>query len=160
VIHDIETDTAVVASLGGKAAPDIETAGIKPPPEAAIVSPLPGRQFDSEMLEVKVVAEDMGGGIAEVRLYQNGKILPREAAAKVAKDGSNETHLFQVRLVVGENRFKVVALSSDRGSAGPRGRATCTSSLSGSTATATRPSTSRTPRSTRRGCSVFSSRKA
>jgi len=119
VIHDIETDTAVVASLGGKAAPDIETAGIKPPPEAAIVSPLPGRQFDSEMLEVKVVAEDMGGGIAEVRLYQNGKILPLESVAQVAKEGTSQEHLFRVKLVEGENRLKVVALSRDRVESSP-----------------------------------------
>ena len=118
-VKAVEDDAAVVASLGEKAAPDIETAGIRPPPEVAIVSPLPGRQFDSDVQEIKVLAEDLGGGIGEVRLYQNGKILPREAAAKVAKDGSNETHLFQVRLVEGENRFKVVALSSDRVESSP-----------------------------------------
>jgi len=119
VVNGAEADAAVVASLGEKAAPDIETAGIRPPPEAAIVSPLPGRQFDSDVQEIKVLAEDQGGGIAEVRLYQNGKILPREAAAKVAKDGSTETHLFRVKLVEGENRFKVVALSRDRVESSP-----------------------------------------
>ncbi|NPV04444.1 MAG: hypothetical protein HPY67_06915 [Syntrophaceae bacterium] len=119
VVLDIETDTAVVAALGGKAAPDIETAGIRPPPEAAIVSPLPGRQFDSEALEVKVVAEDMGGGIAEVRLYQNGKLLPREAVARVTREGSSQEHLFRVSLVEGENRLKVVALSRDRVESSP-----------------------------------------
>ena len=113
-IKGVETDTAVVASLGEKAAPDLEAAGINPPPEAAIVSPLPGRQFDSDAQEVKIVAEDMGGGIAEVRLYQNGKILPREAVAKVAKEGSTEEHLFRVKLIEGENRLKVIALSRDR----------------------------------------------
>ncbi len=119
VIRDIETDTAVVASLGERAVPDIETVGIKPPPEAAIVSPLPGRQFDSEALEVKVVAEDMGGGIAEVRLYQNGKILPRESIARVTKEGSSQEHLFRVKLIEGENRLRVVALSRDRVESSP-----------------------------------------
>ena len=118
-VKAVEDDAAVIASLGGKAAPAIETAGIRPPPEAAIVSPLPGRQFDSEALEVKVVAEDQGGGIGEVRLYQNGKLLPRETAGKVTKDGSTQEHLFRVRLVEGENRFKVVALSSDRVESSP-----------------------------------------
>ena len=75
VIKSVEIDTAVVKGLGEKAAPDLE-AGIKPPPEVAILSPLPGKQFDSDVQEVKIVAEDMGGGIAEVLLYQNGKILP------------------------------------------------------------------------------------
>ena len=113
-VRGVEDDTAVVASLGEKAVPGIETAGIKPPPEVAIVSPLPGRQFDSEALEVKIVAEDLGGGIAEVRLYQNGKILPRESMAKVTKEGSTQEHLFRVGLIDGENRLKVVALSRDR----------------------------------------------
>ncbi len=118
-VKAVETDTAVIASLGEEAAPDIETAGIRQPPEAAIVSPLPGRQFDSEALEVKVVAEDMGGGIAEVRLYQNGKILPRESIAKVTKEGSSQEHLFRVKLIEGENRLKVVALSRDRVESSP-----------------------------------------
>ena len=75
-IKRVEIDTAVVKDLGEKAAPDLE-AGIKPPPEVAILSPLPGKQFDSDVQEVKIVAEDMGGGIDEVLLYQNGKLLPR-----------------------------------------------------------------------------------
>ncbi len=88
VVNGAEADGAVVASLGEKAAPDIETAGIRPPPEAAIVSPLPGRQFDSDVQEIKVHAEDQGGGVAEVRLYQNGKLLPREAAGKVTREAA------------------------------------------------------------------------
>ncbi len=118
-IRDAEEDKGVVASLGEKAAPDIEAAGIKPPPEAAIVSPLPGRQFDSDVQEIKVIAEDMGGGIEEVRLYQNGKLLPREAVAKVSKEGSTQEHLFRVKLVGGENRFRVIALSGDRVESSP-----------------------------------------
>ena len=113
-IKGVEVDTAVVALLGEKAAPDIEAAGIKPPPEVAILSPLPGRQFDSEALEVKIVAEDMGGGIDEVLLYQNGKILPRESVAKVKKEGSTQEHLYRVKLIEGANQLKVVALSRDR----------------------------------------------
>jgi hypothetical protein len=80
----------------------------------AILSPLPGRQFDSEALEVKIVAEDMGGGIDEVLLYQNGKILPPGASAKIRKDGSTQEHLFRVKLIEGANQLKVVALSRDR----------------------------------------------
>ena len=112
-VKGVEDDTAVLVALGEKAAPDIE-AGIKPPPEVAILSPLPGRQFDSEALEVKIVAEDMGGGIDEVLLYQNGKILPRESVAKVKKERSTQEHLYRVKLIEGSNQLKVVALSSDR----------------------------------------------
>ena len=72
VIKSVEADTAVVASLGEKAAPDIE-AGIKPPPEVAIVSPLPGKQFESDEQQVKIVVEDMGGGIDEVLLTRTAR---------------------------------------------------------------------------------------
>ncbi len=113
VIKRVEIDTAVVKDLGEKAAPDLE-AGIKPPPEVAILSPLPGKQFDSDVQEVKIVAEDMGGGIAEMLLYQNGKILPRDAGTKVKKEGSTQEHLYRVKLIEGTNKFKAVALSRDR----------------------------------------------
>jgi WD40 repeat protein len=112
-IKSVEIDTAVVKGLGEKAAPDLE-AGIKPPPEVAILSPLPGKQFDSDVQEVKIVAEDMGGGIDEVLLYQNGKILPRDAGTKVKKEGSTQEHLYRVKLIEGTNQLKVIALSRDR----------------------------------------------
>ncbi|OPY04310.1 MAG: WD domain, G-beta repeat [Syntrophaceae bacterium PtaB.Bin038] len=118
-VKAVEDDATVIASLGVKAVPDIERAGIKPPPEAAIVSPLPGGQFDSDEQEIKVIAEDQGGGIAEVRLYQNGKLLPREAAGKVTREGGTEEHLFRVKLVEGENRLKVVALSREQVESSP-----------------------------------------
>jgi WD40 repeat protein len=113
VIESVEADTAVVASLGEKAALDLE-AGIKPPPEVAIVSPLPGKQFESDEQQVKIVVEDMGGGIDEVLLYQNGKILPRDAGTQVKKEGSTQEHLYRVKLIEGVNQLRVVALSRDR----------------------------------------------
>jgi WD40 repeat protein len=114
VIKGVEADTAVVASLGEKAAPDIEAAGIKPPPEVAILSPLPGKQFESDEQQVKIVVEDMGGGIDEVLLYQNGKILPRDAGTQVRKEGSTQEHLYRVKLIEGTNQFKATAFSRDR----------------------------------------------
>jgi WD40 repeat protein len=112
-IKGVEVDAVVVASLGEKAAPALK-AGIKPPPEVAIVSPLPGKQFDNDVQEVKIVVEDMGGGIDEVLLFHNGKILPRDAGTKVRKEGSTQEHLYRVRLIEGANQLRVVALSRDR----------------------------------------------
>ena len=114
VLKGAEADTAVVASLGERAAPDIEAAGIKPPPEVAIVSPLPGKQFESDEQQVKIVVEDMGGGIDEVLLYQNCKILPRDAGTQVKKEGSTQEHLYRVKLIEGQNQFKATAFSRDR----------------------------------------------
>ena len=113
IIKSAEPAEAAVAALGEKAAPNLE-AGIKPPPQVAILSPLPGRQFDSVEQEVKIVAEDMGGGIDEVLLFQNGKVLPRQAGRLVKKDGETQEYLFRVALLEGPNQLRALALSKDR----------------------------------------------
>jgi WD40 repeat protein len=113
VVKSAEPAEAAVAALGEKAAPNLE-AGIKPPPRVAILSPMPGRQFDSVEQEVKIVAEDMGGGIDEVLLFQNGKVLPRQAGRRVKKDGETQEYLFRVALLDGPNQLRALALSKDR----------------------------------------------
>ncbi len=113
IVKSGEPDTTIIAAAGEKAAPDIE-AGIKPPPRVAILSPLPGRQFESDELEVKIAVEDMGGGIDEIRLYQNGKLLPREAGGRVKSADSEQEHLYRVKLIEGINQFKATAFSRDR----------------------------------------------
>ena len=114
VVKSAEPAEAAIAELGEKAAPNIETAGIKPPPQVAIVSPLTGRQFDSVEQEVKVVAEDMGGGIDEALLFQNGKALPKQAGRLVKKDAETQEYLFRVALIDGPNQIRALALSKDR----------------------------------------------
>jgi WD40 repeat protein len=113
VVKGAEPAEAAVAVLGEKAAPNLE-AGIKPPPQVAILSPLPGRQFDSVEQEVKVVAEDMGGGIDEVLLFQNGKVLPKQAGKLVKKDSETHEYLFRVALLDGPNQLRAMAFSKDR----------------------------------------------
>jgi hypothetical protein len=114
VVKSAEPAEAAVAALGEKAAPSIEAAGIKPPPQVAILSPLPGRQFDSVEQEVKVIAEDMGGGIDEVLLFQNGKVLPKQAGKLVKKDSESHEYLFRVALLDGPNQLRAMAFSKDR----------------------------------------------
>jgi uncharacterized caspase-like protein len=57
-----------------------------------------------------VEAVDQGGGIAEIRLYQNGKLV----GARPAPSGPRFQHAFEVDLVSGENVLKAVAFSRDR----------------------------------------------
>ncbi|MBF0446669.1 MAG: caspase family protein [Magnetococcales bacterium] len=86
------------------------------PPEVKIsAAPKSGSQ---PTMELQVNAADMGGGINEIRLYHNNKIVDRGLAkqqdveddkgAKVIKTA------YQVMLVDGENVFKVVGVSDDR----------------------------------------------
>jgi uncharacterized caspase-like protein len=56
----------------------------------------------------------MGGGIDEVLLFQNGKVLPKQAGKLAKKDGGTQEHLFRVTLLDGPNQFRALALSKDR----------------------------------------------
>jgi hypothetical protein len=113
VLKSVQIDTAAVTALGQEAAPKLE-AGIKPPPRVAIVSPLPDARFDREELGVRIIAEDMGGGIDEIQLYQNGKVLPRDAGLEIGKEGKIREYRFRVKLLYGNNQLRVLAFSKDR----------------------------------------------
>jgi WD40 repeat protein len=95
-------------------APNISE-GFLRPPKVAISVPSSSR---NRSVAVKVDVEDMGGGIDEVRLYHNGKIVdPSRGYNSGSSKGSSgiiEKKRFNVDLVDGENQFKAVALSKDR----------------------------------------------
>ncbi len=113
VARTAESDDVALAKLGEQPAVRLQS-GIRQPPGVAILSPLPGTQLDSEDLEVRVAVEDGGGGIDEVRLYLNGKILPGGAGAKVSDEGGSQQHVFAVKLIEGVNQLKATAFSKDR----------------------------------------------
>ncbi len=113
VVRTAETDDVVLARLGGQPSLSLQS-GIRQPPGVAILSPLPGMHLEGEDLEVKVAVEDGGGGIDEVRLYLNGKILPGSASAKVRREGGSQQHVFAVKLIEGTNQLKATAFSADR----------------------------------------------
>jgi uncharacterized caspase-like protein len=56
----------------------------------------------------------MGGGIDEVLLFQNGKVLPKQAGKLVKKDSENHEYLFRVALLDGPNQLRAMAFSKDR----------------------------------------------
>ena len=82
------------------------------PPVVAIATPEEDTESDKEAFEVEVSAADLGGGIKEIRLYQNGKLVKR---VQEDMDDVGETieREFEVKLVPGKNEFRVVALSRD-----------------------------------------------
>lgn len=80
------------------------------PPLVKILSPGSGPVAAAEAT-IRVEAVDQGGGIAGVSIYQNGARLP--AAGATTRKGQAVEHSFDVRLVKGQNRFRVLATNSD-----------------------------------------------
>lgn len=94
--------------------------GFDLPPEVKIVSPKSGESFRQEEIQVVVEAKDTGGGIDEIRLYQNGSAIGEEQRA--IKRTGNETILrkeYSLLLVPGENVFRAVGFSRDRTESNP-----------------------------------------
>lgn len=91
--------------------------GFLMPPQVKFAGNDSGDKTSEKFLTVAVEATDAGGGIDEIRLYHNGKIVDtsdaRESVAAI-KDQLVKTVTYQVLLTEGENTFKAVALSQDR----------------------------------------------
>ena len=89
-------------------------AGIALPPAVKLVSPRSGLATNQRTLSVTLQAEDRGGGVAEIRLYQNGKLVaarsqksargPRDPALKESVD---------VYLIPGANYFRATGIGED-----------------------------------------------
>lgn len=122
-LYETFFDPVYVASvLQGKkveATADIRK-GIQSPPDVRIVSPAPGAVLNTDTLTVQVAARDTGGGIDEIRLYQNGKALGDDRrGVKLVGRGGETVRDFQVTLVDGINTFRAVGFSSDRTESNP-----------------------------------------
>ncbi len=115
VIKNVETDEQVLARLGEKERANMQ-ARFKKPPTVAIVSPKAGESFDKDEVEVQVRADDQGGGVDEIRLYHNGKVVGTETRGVAVSAGASAgtPKVFRVRLVDGANSFRAVAFSTDR----------------------------------------------
>jgi WD40 repeat protein len=93
-----------------------------PPPGIVILSPRQGDKLNRPDIEVVVDVRDAGGGVDEVRLYQNGKVIERDLGyrgVKLATESANAKH-FHVLLLEGKNLFRVIAFSKDRVQSSPR----------------------------------------
>ena len=107
---------------------------IKRPPRVAFLAQSGALTTDNEQFELCLAVEDLGGGVDEVRLYQNGKLVNADAArefglpANAPKSGGcnadtrqlglgagkQTQRRFAVTLTEGVNQFKAIALSQDR----------------------------------------------
>ena len=86
------------------------------PPQIKITSPQPDYISVNEQINITITATDMGGGVDEIRLYHNGKLIDgtqRGFKPKSSK-GNSETLNFNVYLADGENHFHALAYSQQR----------------------------------------------
>jgi WD40 repeat protein len=93
------------------------TEGFQLPPQVKVQ--IQNKQSSKQKkIAVDVRAEDMGGGIDEIRLYHNEKIVDPGKSAKKEKSkgrkGDIEKAVYNVELVDGKNVFRIVGLSNDR----------------------------------------------
>ncbi|MFH0992128.1 MAG: caspase family protein [bacterium] len=90
--------------------------GMKLPPLIRIVSPKEGESLSTESITISVEATDQGGGIDEIRLYQNGKLVSEDQRGMkvVSTVGAKRTKEFTVTLLPGINEFSTTAFNTDR----------------------------------------------
>ncbi|MBI3550829.1 MAG: caspase family protein [Elusimicrobia bacterium] len=81
---------------------------LKPPPTSTIAGAADGALLDQDELRVTVSASDQGGGVDEIRLYNNG----RRVSAAGSAAGPAAT--FTVTLARGKNELEAVSFSKDR----------------------------------------------
>lgn len=93
---------------------------VKLPPRVRIMSPASGAS-DHEDIRVTVRVEDQGGGIDEVRLFQNGKLLSedRRDVKAAAKPGAAWEKTYGVGLLPGPNELRATAFNKDRTESDP-----------------------------------------
>jgi len=85
--------------------------GIALPPKVSVMA-----QPGPAGAEVSIVAEDQGGGIGSINLFQNGKLVPPDRQTgehKAVQNGAaRTTRTYQVALAAGVNHFDAVAAST------------------------------------------------
>lgn len=117
VLHTTEADTAALQYFGQQERVNLAV-GFTSPPTATITAPVLNAQLNQEEIDVTVTAEDQGGGIGEIRLYHNDKLVGADIrGVSVTADAvvrKQRTLPFHIRLIQGENNLKAVAISTAR----------------------------------------------
>ncbi|MBN2143974.1 MAG: caspase family protein, partial [Candidatus Aureabacteria bacterium] len=94
--------------------------GVALPPRITIISPSNEAEFKNDEVEIIVSAEDTGGGIDEIRLFQNGKVIGEEIRGIGVVPAENKrVKSYTVTLVDGVNTFRAIGFSRDRTESNP-----------------------------------------
>ncbi|MEX2327881.1 MAG: caspase family protein, partial [Pseudomonadales bacterium] len=116
----------VSAAMGTRVTDDAEDSGLataniredfKLPPQVKFTSPANTSQSSKPSVTLTAEIVDRGGGIDEIRLYHNGKLIEGGSRGiTITSDNTNDnqslTRTFQVNLLPGENAFRLTAFST------------------------------------------------
>ena len=91
---------------------------LKMPPAVYITSPKHGDSFHADQVEIVVEAVDQGGGVEDLRLYQNGKLISDDTR-QLTRNAGAQSRTFNVTLLSGVNTFRATAFNTDRTEAAP-----------------------------------------
>lgn len=70
-------------------------------------------------IRVKVEVLDAGGGIREVRIYQNGKVVEFEQRGLVKQSQDKLSRIYTIKLMSGDNTIRALAYSDDLSESNP-----------------------------------------
>ncbi len=100
--------------MNGEIVPGEDRGQIFFPPSIELKSPKANDVMDRDLVQIKVELKDEGGGIDEIRLYQNDKLIEEKKYGFSAGEFSTINKNFNVSLLPGINNFKVSAFGTDR----------------------------------------------
>jgi WD40 repeat protein len=89
----------------------------RPAPVVKIDSPKTGETFNEDPIRIVVQAVDQGGGVDEIRLYQNGKLVSDDTRQLLQVEAKNKT--YNLTLLPGVNTFRATAFNKDRTESNP-----------------------------------------
>jgi hypothetical protein len=95
--------------------------GFATPPLVTILSPKAGETINTPTVEIVVQATDTGGGVQDIRLYLQGKLVGggERGIGGVRESGKVVTQKFTVTLASGQNTLRATAYSTDNVEAKP-----------------------------------------
>jgi hypothetical protein len=85
-----------------------ESLVLNPPPVVEILSPLKDQRINGKDMIVKIKIKDMGGGIGDVRLYHNGKLVSSRGVFRTSKneaENNKSSRLDKKRLISGQEFY-------------------------------------------------------
>ncbi len=100
-----------------KAAPEVKISMVDQQRNLSVEDDVPVYKTDKEQAIIKVGASCPSDGVAEIRLFQNGKLVETTRNLIVDNDNTGEKNsvkTFIVKLNEGENIFKVIAFNTQR----------------------------------------------
>lgn len=90
--------------------------GVRSPAAIRFITPTVSGQAEAGNIRVEIVAEDKGGGVSEIHLYRNGKLVPRDIGTLSREERDGRMRLigrYDIGLGAGKTRLSAAAVNSE-----------------------------------------------